>query len=47
MPILKQASEFLAEDIGDRFMGVEDAINSQPTTTVRMRGSKAAARGAK
>jgi hypothetical protein len=30
MPILKQASEFLAEDIGDRFMGVEDAINSQP-----------------
>jgi hypothetical protein len=30
IPILKQTSEFLAEDIGDRFIGVEDAINSQP-----------------
>jgi hypothetical protein len=30
MPILKRVSEFLAQDIGERFMGSEDAINSQP-----------------
>jgi hypothetical protein len=38
IPILKQASEFLAEDIGDRFMGVEDAINSHHRSDARFEG---------
>ena len=38
MPILKQVSEFLAQDIGERFMGGEDAINSHHRSDARFEG---------